>query len=139
MKSFISRASIAAAAALVPGFALAQDADQLDFSTLSGIIFSLNTLIQIIFGILLGIAVLVLAYGIFKFIARAGDENARKEGRSFILWGILGIFVMVSIWGLVNILVNTLSLNNEPTTVPNIVPPSSFDGDIFGPGGGAGI
>jgi len=69
---------------------------------------------------LLGVAVFLVAFGIFKFILHADDETERKKGRSLILWGIIGIFLLLSIWGLVWILVNTVGLNNRPPPVPQL-------------------
>lgn len=38
---------------------------------------------------------------------RAGNEN-RQNLRNIILWGIVGLFVMVSVWGILRILQETL-------------------------------
>jgi hypothetical protein len=38
------------------------------------------------------------------------NEEARKEGKKVIIFGIVGLFVMVSVWGLVNILQETTNL-----------------------------
>jgi hypothetical protein len=82
------------------------------FSTIFGIIN--NVLIPLIFAV----AFLVFIYGVFKyFILSGGDEEAQKSGRQLILWGLIGFFVMFSVWGLVNILINTFGLNS------NIRPP----------------
>jgi hypothetical protein len=55
---------------------------------------------------------------------KAGDAQARKEGTKLIFWSVIGIFIMVSVWGLVNIVSNTVSLDNDPLEVGNesIVP-----------------
>lgn len=39
-----------------------------------------------------------------------------------ILWGVIGVFLMLSVWGLVNILVNTFWLNTTVPSVGNVVP-----------------
>ena len=84
-----------------------------------------SALLNAVFPVLVALAVIVLIWGIFKFILNAGDEEARKTGRSMILWGIIGIFLMLSIWGLVNILSSSVSLNNTIPTAPNPVPTTS--------------
>ena len=72
--------------------------------------------------LLLGaLAFIVFLWGVFEFVAHAGDETKRKEGKQAILWGLIGFFVMVSIWGLVNILTGTIKFGNnanvpQPTT-----------------------
>ncbi len=66
---------------------------------------------NILVPILFTIAFLVFLWGVFNyFIVGGADEDKRKEGRQFILWGLIGFVVMFSLWGLVNILSNTLGL-----------------------------
>lgn len=50
-------------------------------------------------------AIVVFVYGMFKFISSEGDD--KQGGREFMFWGIVGIFVMISFWGLVAILQST--------------------------------
>ena len=71
------------------------------------------------------IAALVLfLFGIAKRFFWGGDDGV-KSGQ-YILWGIVGLFAMVSVWGLVNLLRNTFKLNNEVTPdAPRIIRPQS--------------
>jgi hypothetical protein len=54
-------------------------------------------------------------YGAFLM---ATDEEKRQRGKDIVIFGIIGIFVMTSIWGLVNILDSTFSLSNEGPITP---------------------
>ena len=67
------------------------------------------------------IAFIVFIWGIFQyFIAGGHDEEAKEKGRSLMLYGIIGFFVMIAVWGLVNILVNTFDLQkNGPSFIPH--------------------
>lgn len=72
---------------------------------------------EILVPIIFAIAFIVFIWGIFQFfIAGKQDPETRDKGKSLMFWGLIGFFVMVSVWGLVNILVNSLDLN---TNVPN--------------------
>ena len=51
--------------------------------------------------ILAGLALLVFFWGMVKFIFNAGDEEKRKQGKMVMGWGIIALFVVVSIWGIV--------------------------------------
>lgn len=51
--------------------------------------------------IVAGLALLVFFWGLVKFIMNAGDEEAVKEGKRLMIWGIVALFVMVSVWGIV--------------------------------------
>ncbi len=77
----------------------------------------LNLLIPLV----IGIAVVVFLFGVVKYITSGADETKRKEARSVMIFGIIGIFVMISIWGLVNILISTFNLNtNAPVNIPAV-------------------
>src|SRR6266481_9231441 len=61
--------------------------------------------------LLFAIAFLVFLYGIAKtYIFSAGDAEKIKEGHQLVLWGIIGFVVMISLWGLVNVVANTFGL-----------------------------
>ncbi|MDP3902287.1 MAG: pilin [bacterium] len=69
--------------------------------------------------LLIAIAVLVFIIGVLKYIARGDDEEERKKGRNLMIYGIISLFVMVSVWGLVNILAETFQLENQyPDDIP---------------------
>jgi hypothetical protein len=62
-----------------------------------------------------GLALFWFFWGLMKFIFKAGDEKAQEEGRNIMLWGILALFVMTSVWGLVNFLGNSLGIKTGIT------------------------
>lgn len=66
--------------------------------------------------LLIGLAVVVFIYGVFLLMINDGGEK-KEEGKQYMLWGIIGIFIMVSVWGLVAIVSNTFDLNNTPQTI----------------------
>ncbi len=77
--------------------------------------------------LLLSLAILVFFWGIVKFINHAGDEKAVEEGKQLMIWGLIGLFVIVGIWGIVGYIQSTLGLDEFtgggsiitiPTTVP---------------------
>lgn len=59
-------------------------------------------------------AIVVFLWGVFKFMS-ASDVKGKQEGQRVIWWGILGLFVMVSVWGIIKILSTTLGIES---TVP---------------------
>ena len=73
----------------------------------TGIIGIINT---VIVPVIFALAFLVFIWGVFQFVVNAGDETKRTEGRKFILWGLLGIVVLFSVWGFVNMLLSTLGI-----------------------------
>lgn len=61
--------------------------------------------------LIFALALLVFLWGTVKFIRAEGSEE-KAEGRKFMLWGIIGLAVMFSVWGLVNILGQTFGVQN---------------------------
>ncbi|HUQ30215.1 MAG TPA: hypothetical protein VM103_01705 [Candidatus Paceibacterota bacterium] len=63
----------------------------------------------IVIPMIITLAFAVFIYGVFKyFILHGEDEESRKHGRAFAIWGLLGMVVIFSIWGFVNLLLDTL-------------------------------
>ena len=58
--------------------------------------------------LMLSASVVYIIYGAFNMIS---SEEKRDAGKQTIYYGIIGLFVMISIWGLVNILANTFGLS----------------------------
>jgi hypothetical protein len=62
---------------------------------------------------LFAVALAVFVWGVVKFfIINADEEAKRTQGKQFMIWGIIAIVVMLSVWGLVGILGNTLGINS---------------------------
>jgi len=83
--------------------------------------FIISTINNVLVPVLFAVAFIVFLWGAFDvFILGAHDEKVKENGKNLMLWGLIGFFVMVSIWGLVNILTGTVNFGNStgPTTVP---------------------
>jgi hypothetical protein len=76
-------------------------------------------LIQGLIPIVIGLAVLIFLWGVLQYVI-TDEESGKENGRTFMLWGIVALFVMVSVWGLVNILKDTLQLNNATPPAPGL-------------------
>jgi Type IV secretion system pilin len=77
-----------------------------DFIT--GIIGILNT---VIVPVIFALAFVTFVWGVMNyFIFNGGNEEKRSEGRQFVFWGILGMAVLFSVWGFVNLLLSTLGI-----------------------------
>jgi hypothetical protein len=64
-----------------------------------------NVAIPIIFAL----AFAAFVWGIVNyFFLNGGNETKREEGRAFILWGVIGMAILFSVWGFVNIFLSTL-------------------------------
>ncbi len=83
----------------------------------------INVINNVLVPVLFAVAFIVFLWGAFNtFILGQGSEDVKEKGKSLMLYGLIGFFVMVSIWGLVNILTGTVSFGN--TTGPSNTPSS---------------
>ncbi len=74
-----------------------------------------GVLIPLVFSL----ALLFFVYGMFRYFIQGGaNEEERTKGKSMILWSIIGFVLMVSIWGIVNLLAGGLFGNTQPPILP---------------------
>ena len=72
-----------------------------------------KVVVQIINPIILLLAAtafVAFLWGVFQFIAHAGDEGKRVEGRSAILWGLVGLVIIFGAYGIINIALGTFGI-----------------------------
>lgn len=68
--------------------------------------------------LLSAVAFVAFLWGVFQFIAHAGDETKRSEGKSAILWGLVGLVIMFGAYGIINLALDTFNLKQ----ISNILP-----------------
>lgn len=88
--------------ALLPFIAQAQD--------ISSALTTVQTLLNSIIPVLMILATIVFLWGVIKYITAGGDEEALKTGRAYMIFGLIGLFVMVAVWGIVVLLINTFGV-----------------------------
>jgi NADH:ubiquinone oxidoreductase subunit 2 (subunit N) len=90
-------------------------------SNISGVgQFIIDTINNILVPVIFAIAFIVFIWGAFQtFILGANSEEVKEKGKNHMLWGLIGFFVMVSVWGLVNILTGSVTFGNTTAPVPS--------------------
>ncbi|MDP2598813.1 MAG: hypothetical protein Q8P49_03220 [Candidatus Liptonbacteria bacterium] len=91
---------------------------------IAGTIAQISALVNDLIPLLLAVAVLLFLWGLVKFIANIGDETARAAGKSLMVWGMIALFVMVSFWGIIGYVQESLGLTGAPIVTP---PPPSVN------------
>lgn len=84
----------------------------MEAATISGILGVVKTtVIMPLITLLILAATSVFIWGIIKYIfLSAGDTKKAAEARQFMLWGVIGLFTIVAMWGLVLVLQKTFNL-----------------------------
>lgn len=73
-----------------------------------------TTIINPLIFVLFGIALVVFLYGILEYVAKShGDPAAIKAGSKHIGWGLLGMFIMFSVFGFLQIMINSLPIDQQ--------------------------
>ncbi len=100
--------SLSAFVALTPFIALA--------ATINTVVTTIGDIFDLVVPILMVIASVVFIWGIIQYILAAGSDDRKKEAKNLIIWGLVALFVIVAMWGLVQILGRTFGV--ESTGIP---------------------
>jgi len=60
-------------------------------------------LINLAVPVLGGIALLLFLFSVVRYIAKAGDSHGKSEEQKAMMWGLVALFVLFSIWGILRI------------------------------------
>lgn len=83
---------------------------------ITGLLSTLNNALNMLMGIAITAAIVVFFYGLIKYLWTEGQEG-KAAGLKVMFMGVLTIFVMVSIWGLVVLLQYTFGVNGNVQVV----------------------
>lgn len=98
MKKIISFGAVLAS---VPFFAFAADVES--------ILTKFNQILGVIIPILITFAVVYFIWGVIQYTVST-DEEAKKGARGKIIQGLIGLFVIISFWGIIRVVTNTFGV-----------------------------
>lgn len=75
------------------------------------------TLIDGVIPLLFAIAIAAFVWGIIQFFLNPENEEKRKKGKSFMIGGLIALFVMTSMWGIIRIFSKTFDVE---TVIPTL-------------------
>ena len=73
--------------------------------------------------VLMVLATIVFIWGVIKYVLSAGSDDRKKEAKNLIIWGLIALFVIVAMWGLVNVIGSTFGV--EEPKIPRV--PGDFN------------
>ncbi len=135
MKSIFFRHKIyiSLLALVLPILAFAQKAPPNTPTTLKEAICIFVVLILDFIPYVVVIAVGAFLMGLIKYVANGDNEEKRGEGTKMMIYGIVGFFFMVGIWGIIRLFTSSFGL---PFGVPQLAQKQgayqSFDSDCQG-------
>jgi hypothetical protein len=74
-------------------------------------------------GTLAALALLVFFWGVVKYIAAAGNEKAKEQGQRVMTGGVIALFVLFSVFGIVRFLQNSFDIqgSNQNMRPPEVI------------------
>lgn len=104
------------AGAFLPLIASAQG--QFNFDPIINIVLVVQRIINLAIPIAVSLALLYFIWGLAKFVLKSGDEGAQEEGKNKMIWGILSLFIIVSVWGITGFLARIFGVESRGEKVP---------------------
>ncbi len=89
--------------------------------TIQSIICVVSNILGVLLPVLIALGVIFFVWGVVQFVI-AQDEEAKTRGRDKMIYGIIGLAVIIALWGLVRIVTNTFGLNQGTVVTPPILP-----------------
>lgn len=113
MKKVLQKISITSVGVLTPALVFAQGT--VSTRGIEELLIAIHRVISLSIPVLISLGVLAFMWGVVLYLFGKNKD----EGKSMMLWGIIALFVMTSVWGLVGILRGTLfrTPNDAPQNV----------------------
>ena len=75
--------------------------------------FFINPLIVL----LVTVAVAYFLYGVFEFVKNSNSDEGRTKGKNHMVWGLIGLFIMVSVFFIMQLLLGTIGIDESQINV----------------------
>lgn len=62
------------------------------------------SLINLVIPVLVALALVLFLWGGVRYIYKSGDAHGKGADKEALLWGVIALFVLFSIWGLLRLL-----------------------------------
>lgn len=94
---------------------------QIAYASLDSFIGNVDRMIiNPLIGLLFALAVVFFLYGVFLFFLNPENEEVKTTAKSHMLWGVIGITIMLGVFTIMNMILKTLNIsgiNPEQGTV----------------------
>lgn len=104
--SFLMLAAIVAVVLVGPSIAHALPTNALELKPVQNLFkFVVNPLVRLLFAA----AAFYFIYGVWSYIRKADDPGERAQGGNHILYSTIGLFIMISVWGIIAVIEKTVN------------------------------
>ena len=99
-------------AAFAPALAFAQVGQAL--TNVQQMIKTIGQIVNSLLPIVFALAILAFFYGVFRYIW--AGEHDKERAKHIMIWSVIAIAIMVSLYGVVGLLQSTFGITSNPTT-----------------------
>ena len=71
-----------------------------------------DNIIAPILGLMFLYAFVVFVWGVYRMIAEAGDSGAREKGQQNVMYGVIGMVIMLSAYGIIRLIAGTIGVDD---------------------------
>lgn len=109
------------AMSLLPVLAFAQGATG-TLGNITALVTQAGKILALLIPMAFALAIIYFFYGVAKYISSAGDPKKADEGKSVMIYGVIAIAVMASVYGIVAYLQSTVGITpgQNGITVPTV-------------------
>lgn len=77
-----------------------------------GIITVFSKILGVLIPVLVSLAVVYFMWGVIQYLL-VGNEEKKKKAKEVIISGLIGLFIIVSFWGIIKVISNTIDVGPE--------------------------
>jgi len=120
MKKYLSLSLLALAMPLLAGAVEGTTGVPIQNSGVDTVISNFGIWVNDLLPILVALAVVFFIFSLLKFLYSAGSK--KEEAQSQMIWGIVILFVIVSVWGIVNLFGSTFGIGIDDAPEVDLIP-----------------
>lgn len=72
-----------------------------------------RVIVNPLIGLIFAVALVYFLYGVFMFIANADNEEKRTDGKSHMIYGVIGMTIMMGVFGILSLVLRTFNLDDD--------------------------
>ena len=95
-----------------PALAFAQG-----LTNIQTLVTSIGNIVELLIPIAFAAALLFFFWGLAQYVLAAGSDEAKAQGKNMMIWGVVALFVMASVWGIVAFIGSALDISPTGTIV----------------------
>ncbi len=93
-----------------------------DLTPIQNLVKQIGTIVLLFIPILFALAIVYFFWGLIVFLRAAGDPKAQEAGRNQMIWGVIALAVILSVYGLIQFLQTSLGVGNQVSApVPTVL------------------